>query len=376
MKTDTRRKTTRTIEVLLHISVWMLVFIIPQYIFIWQEEEPAHFYLLILKKTGFYVFLFYINYFLLIPFLFYRKRKILYFFTIAVATLLTFAVSELVIENSRPGPGRQRPSHTMENAAQGTNPVVLPGHNENVRHPGGHRPPPRWPLTYNNLITFFLIAGAGLGLRTAQKINETEKRSREAEKERINTELSMLKSQIHPHFFFNTLNNIYALTEVGSPDASKALLRLSRLMRYVIYESDEETTTLSREIEFLKNYIDLMRLRINSKVKLDVHFPTGFDDMQIHPLLFISFIENAFKYGISYNQPAFIEILLNADTQGIDFTCRNSIFKPVEGNNEERTGIGLENVRKRLNMLYPAMHRLEIRQSETEFFVNLKLFPK
>jgi LytS/YehU family sensor histidine kinase len=144
-------------------------------------------------------------------------------------------------------------------------------------------------------------------------------------------------------------------------------------MRYLLYESEKGDTKLSSEIDFMKNYIDLMRLRMNEKVKLDVVFPSKYEDKPIPPLLFIPFIENAFKHGISYREKSFIDIAMEAGKDRITFSCRNSIVMPAEEVGKERSGIGLENVNKRLSLLYPGSHELTIDTSNSVFHVVLKI---
>jgi len=368
MTANLRRRSV-IIEVLLHVAIWVIVFILPHYLLIYNDEDSPELYSFILKKTLFYVLLFYLNYFILFPYLFYRRRKILYVFAAIVTTFLVFFVSEIVIEETRPRHNETEERKIHEEEVK--KPDVLKP--DDRRHEPGHKPPPRFPLAYNNLVTFFLITGAGLGLRFAKKIQETEQRRKEAEQEKLNTELVMLKNQIHPHFFFNTLNNIYALIEVNSPNASDAVLKLSRLMRYVIYESETKSAMLSREIEFMKNYIDLMKLRLSNKVTLEVDFPADYSDTEIQPLLLITFVENAFKHGISYSMPSFISIAIKVNSGCVEFTCRNSIVTTHEELTQESTGLGLDNIRKRLQMLYPEKHELSIRADNSVFDVYLKI---
>ncbi|MDP4185060.1 MAG: histidine kinase, partial [Bacteroidota bacterium] len=209
------------------------------------------------------------------------------------------------------------------------------------------------------------------GLRFSEKLNENEKERKEAEKEKLNSELAFLKNQISPHFFFNTLNNIYSLIEINTVDAQKAVLKLSKLMRYLLYESEQGDSKLSSEIEFMKAYVDLMRLRLNEKVELLVSFPDEFDDVLIPPLLLIPFIENAFKYGISYRDKSFIYLSLQVNNKELVFFCSNSLNN--NAGNETHSGIGLENVKKRLNLLFPEKHSISINQKENSFDVLLKI---
>ena len=153
-----------------------------------------------------------------------------------------------------------------------------------------------------------------------EKLNQTEKRQKELEKEKLNSELAFLKNQISPHFFFNTLNNIYSLIGINGPTAQESVLKLSKLMRYLLYESEHGETMISHEIDFMNNYIDLMKLRLSSRVELKVDFPKEFSDFPIPPLLFVPFIENAFKHGISARDRSFIHITLKINNNQISFT--------------------------------------------------------
>ena len=223
--------------------------------------------------------------------------------------------------------------------------------------------------SFNSLFLIFF----SVGLRALERQSKFEKLQKELEKEKINSELAFLKNQISPHFFFNTLNNIYSLISINTDDSQKAILKLSKLMRYLLYESETGNTHLSNEIEFMNNYIDLMKLRISDKINVTINFPEEYDDFALPPLLFISYIENAFKHGISYREKSFIDIKMQAENKIISFRCTNSLVKSREELNNEYSGIGMENVRKRLCLLYPDKHDLKINKSESEFEVLLNI---
>jgi LytS/YehU family sensor histidine kinase len=212
-----------------------------------------------------------------------------------------------------------------------------------------------------------------VGLRVLERHSDIEKWQKELEKEKLNSELAFLKNQISPHFFFNTLNNIYSLISINQEDSQKAVLKLSKLMRYLLYESEDGNTKLSNEIEFMNNYIDLMKLRMSEKINLKITFPESYEDKSIPPLLFIPFIENAFKHGISYREKSFIEISMTTKQDSISFRCVNSVAKTREGTDNAHSGIGLENVSKRLNLLFPGTHDLKINRSDTEFEILLQI---
>jgi LytS/YehU family sensor histidine kinase len=223
----------------------------------------------------------------------------------------------------------------------------------------------------NFLVTSMFITVFALGLRVLERNALIEKRQKELEKEKLNSELALLKNQVSPHFFFNTLNNIYSLISINAADSQDAVLKLSRLMRYLLYESEHGQTPLRSEIEFMHNYIDLMRLRMNDKVKLTVKFPENVENISIAPLLFIPFIENAFKHGISYRENSYINIAMTVAKESLSFHCSNSHFRSIREPDSDHAGIGLDNVRKRLNLLFPGKHELRIHDSTASFEVDL-----
>ena len=226
---------------------------------------------------------------------------------------------------------------------------------------------------YNYFISALFFTFFSLGLRVMERHAGIEKRQKELEKEKLNSELALLKNQISPHFFFNTLNNIYSLISINTKDSQNAVLKLSKLMRYLLYESEQGLTNLGSEIDFMKNYIDLMRLRTSHKVKLTVSFPELKENIALPPLLFIPFIENAFKHGISYKEISFINIIMSIDDEYLRFKCENSIVNDITEKEDNHNGIGLENVRKRLKLLFPGKHSLKIDTTEKVFTVNLSI---
>jgi LytS/YehU family sensor histidine kinase len=233
-------------------------------------------------------------------------------------------------------------------------------------------PPFRQFHIYNFVFTSILISGFALGLRVFERFKQQEKRQEELVKINLKTELAFLKNQISPHFFFNTLNNIYSLIEINTKHAQDAVIRLSKLMRYLLYESDHIRVNLLDELEFMKNYIELMSLRLSDKVKLEILFPQLKNSYQIPPLLFIPFLENAFKHGVSYKHESYIKISLDILDDMLQFECSNSI---INGEEDEKlfSGIGLDNVKKRLELLYPNNYELDMNRSDKVFTVILKI---
>jgi hypothetical protein len=226
---------------------------------------------------------------------------------------------------------------------------------------------------FSHLFSSLLVSGFAVGLGVMETLKQNEKKQKELEKEKLNSELAFLKNQVSPHFFFNTLNNIYSLIGIDGPTAQDSVLKLSKLMRYLLYESEHGETLMSHEIDFMNNYIDLMKLRLSPRVELQIDFPREFPDFSIPPLLFVSFIENAFKHGVSHRDRSFIHLRMTIDNDQINFVSENSIGKSSQPGDMQHSGIGLENVRKRLHLLFPDKHVLTVEQNETIFHVELTI---
>jgi hypothetical protein len=223
-----------------------------------------------------------------------------------------------------------------------------------------------------SIILSILIVGFNVALKYSSKWMRESEQRKELEKENIQSKLTALQQQVSPHFFMNTLNNIHALVDYNKDDAKDAIIRLSKMMRYLLYDSAQGKTTLIKEIEFLRSYIDLMKLRITDEIDLNVKFPENPPDIKIAPFFFITFVENAFKYGISYREKSFIHLLLEYSDNNIHFNIKNSML-PETNEKTEHSGIGIKNTRKRLDLLYGSDYSLNIHQRENEFEVDLVL---
>lgn len=198
---------------------------------------------------------------------------------------------------------------------------------------------------------------------------------REVEKEKLRTELDYLKYQINPHFFMNTLNNIHALIDIDPGRAQEAVIGLSKMMRHVLYEAHSPFVSLEKEIEFLNSYVELMRLRYTSALKIKTSFPPDVEGYYVPSLLFVSFLENAFKHGVSYNNKSIIAVGVSVEDERICFSCFNSSAEKKNLDTEARSqaGIGIDNVRKRLSLIYGEDYSLEIEKNKTKFSVILKI---
>ncbi|MFI3304395.1 MAG: histidine kinase [Rikenellaceae bacterium] len=219
------------------------------------------------------------------------------------------------------------------------------------------------------LINYVLMIGFVTSLNLMGRLQKSEEALREAENARIKAELTNLRSQLNPHFLLNTLNNIYALTVIDSEKAQKAIKELSHLLRYVLYDNLSEKVLLIKEVEFLHNYIELMRIRLTKQVQLVVESNvTAECSAQIAPLIFISLIENAFKHGVSADEHSFINIKIdnNCESREVTLSIRNSNHAK-SSNDKSGCGIGLDQVRRRLELQYPGLYRWDINESSTTY---------
>jgi LytS/YehU family sensor histidine kinase len=240
----------------------------------------------------------------------------------------------------------------------------------NLRPNQTHQPRPIPPFA-NFLILSILIVGFDTGLRSGLRWMEVENEKVRLEKENLDTQLVLLRNQVSPHFFMNTLNNIHSLVDINTDEAKEAIIKLSRMMRYLLYETETERTTIKKEVEFLESYINLMKLRFSEKVKIVLNIPTAIPEKTIPPFLFISLIENAFKHGISYREESFINIDLVVGEERLLLIVKNS--KTDNSQINEYSGIGIENTRKRLALIYGSNYHLDIIDNENLFTVNLSI---
>lgn len=225
------------------------------------------------------------------------------------------------------------------------------------------------------VLATLLVLGVSTTIKTVQKWQTDAEIRQSLERQKISSELSFLKAQINPHFFFNTLHSIYALTMINVDTAREALHTLSRMMRYVLYETQSGTTLLSKEIEFLQDYVHLMKLRLTDKVTVTFDRPSPLRDVPVAPMLFLPYVENAFKHGVSALLPSNIYIAICQQGQAVELEVRNTVLPEKRVVLEESSGIGLANTRRRLDLLYPGHYTLAVREStpENEYLVNLTL---
>lgn len=222
-------------------------------------------------------------------------------------------------------------------------------------------------------ITLFIVLFVGL-LRFAVDWFEFESRKKEVENERLTAELNFLKAQINPHFLFNTLNNLYYLAYTKSENTTEVIAKLSQMMRYMIYDSNHPRVLLSKEIEYMQSYISLERLRLNNQIPIHFNIEGNTENVWIAPLIFITFLENAFKHGVSNNNPsAWVKIRIQLQEKECIYTVENSKAKEGSVGNIEKSGIGLQNVERRLALSYPNQYSVKLVDNPDVYSVQLKL---
>ncbi|MBP5375015.1 MAG: histidine kinase [Bacteroidaceae bacterium] len=366
-------------ENLIYIVVWSLLFVAPllslyvrttndvNLVFDWMEV------FLVWQKYAVYFLLFLIHNFFLAPLLVRGHKRVLYFSIVAVV-LVTFTCFQC---NSRPKGEEHRgdrpPMEQMSKSELPFDKHEPPPFGRHEPHEG-HRPvmPPPIVGEHDILAVMMLILmfGANVGIKGYFRSRDDRKRLAVLEKQNLEQQLEYLRYQINPHFFMNTLNNIHALVDIDPVKAQETIVELSKMMRFVLYEGDKRGVPLMKELEFIRTYVKLMRLRYTEKVKISLDLPRETPDRQIPPLVLITFIENAFKHGVSYQHDSFIKMKMDVQDEQMRFTCRNS---KADVPNQDKGGVGLANVRKRLNLLFDCNYTLNIKDTSDVYSVELTI---
>jgi len=323
-------------RILFHILIWVFYLCLPLYIIPNSSElfstNDLYFniYLFVgLASIGF----FYFNYKLTLPRYFQQSKYVIFIlsniaFLIGVISLTKFGVSELV-----PNLDASEYASIIMSSSYG--------------------------------LRFLLIFLVSIGVFFNDRLQQLKI-------EKINSELTSLKSQINPHFLFNTLNGIYGQAITNSDKTADSILKLSSIMRYVITETDVEKVSLEKEFKYIKDYIVLQQNRLSEKTKINLQIPSKSTDLELPPLLFINFIENAFKYGVSNEVETLITIRISVEGNLVSFYVKND--KPIRLHKiEESYKIGLANIKRRLNLLYGDNYILNVSENSNEYIVTLKL---
>lgn len=354
--------------ILLHAAVWLILLLSPLMYFEHDAEFSIRRILTLSVSPLMLIFMFYINYFWLTPKFFAEgKRSTHIIINIALIIVLGIALNRWM-ELSR---------SLFEPAVAGMGP---PPNGMRGPLPGPELEPQKMRINsfifmLKDMFNMALAALIATATCLATRWQQTENARIEAEQERTAAELKNLRSQINPHFLLNTLNNIYALTAIDASRAQKAIEQLSRLLRHVLYDYDGQFTELTKEIDFINDYINLMRIRLSDNV--DVEYTTEVPDgckTMIAPLIFISLVENAFKHGVSTTEHSWVKVKIKTDSQFITCEIANSNH-PKSQSDRSGHGIGLQQVARRLELAYPDKHTWErgTTPDGKEYYSNIKL---
>ncbi|MBC8594776.1 histidine kinase [Oscillospiraceae bacterium N12] len=338
---------TRFTEVSTHVIGWGIVFGFP-FFFINRGGESID-WMGYLRHVGVplsFLIVFYLNYFILIPrYLFNERLREYLLLNLALIILMSGGLhlwQSFVFSNH--------------------NPVKPP---KNI--------PPGWIFFVRDMFSMVLTIGLAAAIKMSTRWGQIENARREAERNRTEAELKNLRNQLNPHFLLNTLNNIYALIAFDSDKAQMAVQELSKLLRHVLYDNQQTYVSLGKEMDFIRNYIELMRIRLSSNVKVETYINIDPDNRtEIAPLIFISLIENAFKHGISPTEPSFIRIVFSETNGEVKCEITNS-YHPKAETDKSGSGIGLEQVSKRLALIYPGRYKWERKISEDKKEYSSKL---
>jgi len=328
-------------QIFLHVLIWLSL--MSFLVFVVANKMSAQRLLIIFGLYGaINISLFYVNYLVFIPFYLDRKKYALYALVMGV-TICAYGLAKYGIANIFPAD------------------VLLRNKGETMAF---------WSYFLSTVLTSGMFVFLSIVLKFSIDWFLNERIQRDLENQRLSAELAFLKSQINPHFLFNSLNSIYSLAYQRSDNTPDAILKLSEIMRYMLYESNDNKVALEKELHYLQNYIDLQKIRFGSNAFIDFKIEGEVGNQRIVPLLLIAFIENAFKHGVANDRESAIQLLIRVDEQHLYFFIRN---KKHNNNRDASGGIGLSNVKRRLDLLYPRKYNLEIRDEIDTYTCELSL---
>ena len=328
-------------KTLTHIASWAVVFIMPALIFISEGNQRFEEALYrSLASLPFLMFLFYSYYYWLIDKLWFKKRYIL-FILVAVALILCMSYSKYELFSYF------------------------------ALHKSKHKMPPFHAFVYFDFLSNLLPVVFAMAIRYAQRSFSLEIAQKEVKAQKLQADLTQLRYQLQPHFFFNALNNIYSLIAFDPQKAQESVHSLSKLMRHFMQNSDQKQISLAEEVDFLQQYISLMQLRLTDKTTVQVDFPKQVPQLTIAPLLFISLVENAFKHGVSATAATTLSFSLKVEGNTVIFRSENTKIPTQES--LYSSGIGIDNLKKRLTLLYPERHQYTIEEKEGKYIAQLTI---
>lgn len=341
--------------VIAHIIAWAIFFVLPLLIGLNTDQAMTW------KRYLGYVAIplscmvvFYVNYFLIIDRTLFRKKLREFLFVNVLVLCLVGGLLHLWQNYHR--------EHFYE-------PV-----SEELQALHKARPrPPAIVFVGRDLLMMALTIGLSVAIRMTGNWYKSEQEKKELEKARTEAELQNLRSQLNPHFLFNTMNNIYSLIAIDPDRAQMAVHDLSKLMRHILYDNSQNFVELDRELEFMRSFVKLMNLRLPKHTELSVEIAPSGNGMLVAPLLFIALVENAFKHGVSPVASSFIRIVIRVEAPGTIYCLVENSYFPKKDNDRSGSGIGLSNLRRRLELLYPGSHTFEAERRGERFLAELKI---
>lgn len=336
-------------ENLLYLMVWMVIILVPVLNSKMLEEVHVSLENILIAwlKIAPYLLIFIIHNSLIAPRLLLRKHRYVWYLVVNLLTIT--AVFSLVAIYEKYAPYDTEP-YILNGKASFTDLAI-----------------------YWNILLGFFMTGLNMSIKLLYRSLRDEQQMEELKRQNLQAEMDYLRYQINPHFFMNTLNNIHALIDIDTEYAKSAVIELSKMMRYVLYESGSETISLKKDIQFIENYIELMRIRYDSSIDICLDYPATIPNkVAIPPLLLIVFVENAFKHGVSYNHASFIHIRIGYRDDAVTAVISNSRH---EKSRPGTTGIGLENVKKRLALIYQDNYTLSIDDSDPAVYTVKLIIP-
>ena len=364
------------LEQIIYATMWILILGTPLIGLLLDDEHPLEMsqigkeitdtWLMVLP----FFLLFIVHNYVLIPYLLLKKYYTRYVLSLRFVIGILFLYLPGCIQVFHPHPlfHQEQEFAVTDSMYEQIYPQVLPHTPPVVKEV----PPVHPPFLLIHIIIAILLVGFNLTIRFFLKSLHDDEMLKELEHQHLESELKYLKYQLNPHFFMNTLNNIHALVDIDSEKAKKTIIELSKLMRYVLYEANKSQISLKYEIQFLENYIALMKLRYTEHLDIQTEFPLIVPHVQIPPLLFISLLENAFKHGVSYRESSYIHVRITLTDGLISFTCSNSKHTSSD---DSHHGIGIDNIKKRLHLLFGNNYTFTIMEDNASYKVLLIIPP-
>lgn len=350
-------------ENFIYLFIWLTVFSLPIFTLRGEDDFTNSRVIMELYRLLPFLLIFIINNSVLVPKLLFKKKNIQYiiFITISIIAIsflfdyLAFIQDIILAPHSQDIPPHMPPPPVLD--------PMAPPPLEHFRPEG---------RLIDIVLISFLVVGFNLAVKLGFRQKQEEQQLEEQKKIHVQTELTFLKNQISPHFFMNTLNNIHALVDISSEETKDAIIRLSKMMGFMLYESQTDRIIVQKEMDFVRSYVDLMRLRFTDDIEIRLDIPEELPSISIPPLLTISFIENAFKHGVSYEDYSFVHIKFSFTDGQMLFEVINSIHE--KSYKSDNSGIGLENSKNRLNLIFGDNYELNMSQlPENIFSVKLNI---